>query len=54
MLLTSNTLLESDLSFKYRHGPKIRPGARGWLPQREAFEVAALSCADGVCCQREE
>lgn len=27
--LTSNTLFESDLSFKYRHGPKIRLGASG-------------------------
>lgn len=25
--LTINTLLESDLPFKYRCGPKVRPGA---------------------------
>lgn len=25
--LTINTLLESALPFKYRHGPKVRPGA---------------------------
>lgn len=29
IVLTSEILIESDLSFKYRHGSKIRPGASG-------------------------
>lgn len=46
--LTINTLLESDLPFKYRHGPKVRPGAmERWrpLPWREAFAGVGLSSA---------